>query len=309
MTFFSLTAIIIINTSCSKGKSDDINSSLSHDSVLVSKFILLDSSFNSDNDTSEIIYYKYDVDKRLIESLDIYYNQTGHPDTTSFNKLYSIKKNLYYDNTDTLPHEIITKEVRSAGFIVISIDTSYRSYDLTGRLIKDSVHSYRSISGGIDNGSYSSAVSQYIYKDLFVYIKSVYNSSYTTEDSIIQASANGNIIYQKDLRPVSTSYVLAPTCNFIFDTHPNPMYKNGLNAAPIYGLYNYFGIGIIIENQKNNYISVEKSTPLPSGGSNDVNFKYIYKYRTDGYPVEVVIEEYVPFYNTPFRRRGLYIYN
>lgn len=313
-TFICVIAILIITVAgCKKGKSapDSGTGVVNNDHTLISKFILLDTLKAAPFDTMEVISFKYDSLKRISERADIYYNWQGHPDTSSYSNRYWKITSLYYTGTDTLPTRLITKEEDNIAYIRFSIDTSYRKYDVNARLIRDSSRSYSRISGGINNGTSGAGVTDYIYTSQFLYRKyrAVTTPSSIVVDSVAQSGVGNNITYQKDPRPVSTnySYSLWPTCNFIFDGHPNPMCKNGLSMEPLYNSYNAFGIGINFQNQRSNYLSVKKSTPIPAG-SNDTYFSYTYKYRADYYPLQVIIISNIVI-GTPYGYKGIYIYN
>ena len=308
-----ISAFVLNLTSCNKGNSasDSGNGIVNTDHTLISKFILLDTLKPRPFDTLEIISFNYDALKRVSQRSDIYYNSLGHPDTSSYSNRYWKITSLYYTGEDTLPTRLIVKEEDNIAYIRFSIDTSYRKYDLNARLIKDSSRDYSYISGGINNGTRGASLAEYIYTSQLVYRKqsAVSSPNNFVVDSVVQATSGNNITYQKDPRPVPTNYQysLWPTCNFIFDGHPNPMCKNGLNMEPLYNSYNTFGIGINFQNQRSNYLSVKKSTPIPSG-SNDFYFSYDYKYRADFYPLQVIIISHTAF-GTPYGYKGVYLYN
>lgn len=279
--------------------------------VLVKKFVLLDTTRTAPNDTLRVIYFTYDNSDRLTKVSTIYYNWTGAPDTTSFNQPYWSTRSFYYNGTDTMPFKTINARRSNVGFAWIIKDTSYRKYDAASRLISDSSYTYGYISGNINPGSFGSNFMSYTYGAQYV-VRKLYtithNGAPLEVDSVLQSAANGNVYYQKDPRPVSPNfgYTLHPTCNFIFDNHPNPMNKNGAFTEPIYNSYNDFGIGVNFENQKNNYTSVKKSVPIPSG-SNDIEFTYKYTYLSDGYPASVSITNH--FQGGAFITfKGVYIY-
>ena len=303
--FFSL----ILLYGCTKSHSlEDLGNGKSpSEKTALSKFILIDTSRTAPNDTVEIIYFKYDDQSRIVAMNDINYNWTGHPDTTTFNSQYWEESTYYYKGADTLPYMRLIKNVDNLGLTRIMTDTSYRDYDAKGRLVKDSSINFSIISGGIYK-TYRDMVVKYSYPyPLLVRTIKLFSSPYTTHtDSLQQTIVDGNVVYQKDPRPVSTKYTLWPTCHFTFDSHPNPMYRNGFCVEPAYSFYNFFGIGIKYENQKNNYLMVSKHLPVPTGSS-DFEFLYDYTYRSDGYPATVFLT-LKDGSGSPFGFKGIYIY-
>lgn len=301
--------------SCSKGSPPDLIDNHPPENpsqVLLAKFVFRDTAMKPPRDTILIMHYSYDDKERLTQTRLIHYNWTGHPDTSSFNEEYWTYRNYYYTGSDTMPYKIISESKRRVGFIEIGRDTAYRRYDALSRLIVDSVKEYGYMSGGINPGSYGTVVNYYTYGDNYV-IKNHYAVSklntFTGTDSIIQNKIRGNVVYQTDPRPypAPNTYMLFPTDNFELDEHPNPCNKNGAFSEPLYRLRNTWGIGMYIENQKNNYLSIKTSDRIPTG-SNDNYYRYEYVYGANGYPLKVRLSHHFGDPTTSLSFQGVYVY-
>lgn len=259
----SVALLSFILISCNKEISVEnvVDSPASNDSITLSKIIYIDTSQASGLDTLEVLNFKYNNAKRLIESDEIYYD-IGIPDGR-------YKTVLFYNGTDTLPYKKTTTFSDLPSGNITDLHTGYYTYS-NGKVIFDSVVTT----------SYPYPVSRrYTYlNDKIIVTNYLYDlpTPWVTTQNIYFTKNNGNTILQKDTVNVSTIHMFS----FQYDNKNNPFY--GLQFSSIEGPVPYYFM-----ETHNDAMVFEKNNPTDINqfeNSYNFHYKYYYEYNANGYP-------------------------
>lgn len=259
---------------------------ISNDSVLLSKFVTLDTTLPAPFDSIFVTSITYDSKKRLQNYYDI--SRTGSLlDTVGY-------CTFFYNGIDTLPFKGIYVDI--ANDIVTD---SYVFFDGAGRLKKDSVGQNNGLFGvtwQVNNYSYETAGLRIIgwFKDA--------SGVVTNINHFIYQSKNGNnVLTQKDTTDFSGSGYVVLT-NYQYDNHPNPFRKLNIAHYPYYE-----GEDLITNNWSTNnftgtYTDRKYLSPPTPIDIDDV--RYYYEYGSNGMPkiarekevINGTADKYVYFY-------------
>lgn len=287
-------SIIFFTFSCQKDFLIDSDPSSNNlDTITLKKFILLDTTLSSPNDTITIVKFLYDNLRRCTKII---------ADDRNGNINYT---DLSYNNTDTLISILKTYASSSIDFT-----NEYFTYSSTGQMINDSLIEYSGTS--ITN--------------TFNYDFSLLNSTnisftrkngqqYSKTKHFIQTDVNGNITLQRD-----TSFLYNAgnnTYNINLTNFQTINYDN--RNCPFYKFSPTFPVGFIMEggniagsnsiyvglSRHRNNITQEIITILTStGGFANYDDIYQYTYNSLDYPNSVRIRD-----NTQSKIfKGLYFY-
>lgn len=280
-----MTLLTLILNSCQKEISiengtDPTPTPVLTDTILLKKFILLDTTLTAPNDTVSIINYSYDNLKRCTKI--VANDLSGNINYTE----------LTYNNVDTLIKTLKTYSSNS-----IDSTKEFFSYNATGKMINDSLVEY---TGATIAETYNYDFSQ-INSTNFSYIRK--NSlQYAKIKQIIQSDLNGNILSERDTsflyNSTNNSYNLSLTNyqTISYDAKKCPFYK----FSPV------FPIGFIIEGgniggsqsiyfglakHRNNITSEIITILTPTSGFAEYDDGYQYIYNTLNYPISVTIKD------------------
>jgi len=233
-----------------------------NDGTLLVKYVEIDSTPGVGTDTSMIINFEYDEQKRLTE-LNIFRSD----DTTTTER--TLHKYAYqYNGADTFPYKILytTIEVN---------DTSYLFYNTEGKLILDSTFSKHGTS------PVRLSKTSYKYFNGYFITNTDEQNSPSSLDSNFVTNSNGNMTSLSAAIYSLPDMLLLYKYNYSFsyDNHPNPFYNIPAmhSTMPVLG-YPSSPIGVL---QKNNptYISGNEAT------FNTTTTETItYTYQPNGYP-------------------------
>ena len=270
--YFILSALaIIIFTSCQKETSIENGTSpasppipSSNDSILLSKYIELDTTSLPTFDTLSITLFYYDNLKRNT-SINLLEYQNG---IVSNYQYYSV---FYYSGNDTVPYK---KTVITPNFLPSDPgylnDTCYYFYT-NSKLESDS-----SISTSIF--SPSTTVNRYTYNaNGIIHYSTYYAGGVTTETYPIYLQRTaGNITSQRDTPSVS----LIKNFVYLYDTHPNPFSKTQ-NKIAIDNRFPFYYMETFPEEvfEKNNVTEVNQLE-----GTYNFHYRHFYEYKSNGYP-------------------------
>jgi len=285
--FITLTVFII---SCQKENTIDseTNPTPSDSVFLIKKFIVLDTTINTPNDTIFRYTFFYDNLKRCssliagdgIDSFAIYNFFNGN-DTL-------ITKRKFYDFTSG------------------DSTVDYLTYSPTGKILADSILEYNNF--GLTNFylNYQNTTNQ----NGTIFVKSdgtqfEYNIFSTLRDF------NGNLLNVKDSLSVlnGTNYVLTETANsnISYDNKINPLYKIVPNflvnvqieSSPIFTFFPFQSLP-----QKNNILTETKIFNPQTQGLDNFNNSSQYVYNSNNYPILVRVRDNV---NNKYYK-GIYVY-
>jgi hypothetical protein len=275
-------AFAIIMTLLAACKKADVQQTTPPTTVpLLATFIVLDTTQTAPNDTLEIYENTYDNMHRLSDD-SAYSNNRADVEVSTLSYIGS--DTLFYREDDAF-WNLSTLSER---------DASYKSYDVYGRLTKDSIiRTYLAPSSptDVETRNFLFNGSAVIYSD------TDYTASTAgTIDTFVQTINNGNIAQE-----------LNQTFNYYYtlDTHPNPLFKNKFGVSPIIdaqgGSYGYAYTEAV---QKNNYL---QTRAIDSSGNVFIDYHYQYTYLPNGYPSTIIKYDYSS--GTPvFLFKGIYIY-
>jgi hypothetical protein len=249
-----------------------------YDTVL-SKYIELDTTRASGQDTTSIYTFTYDNLQRIKQISQV---KKDFPGALP----YYITTDFFYSGSGVLPFKTVEVDKEAITYV----DTSFYTYS-NGLVRSDSSVNYR-----VDNNEllFISTASFFVTgNDVFVKVKEFTSTSVAYEDSatLTITMQNGNIVAQQD--PKNT---ITYSKQVKYDDKVNPFYKVDIHYPIFYEhLFNSFSA------QKNNMTEVVDFTT--SGTQSHV--KYSYTYRADGYPLQVrKIDVLDPTEN----RKGLFFY-
>jgi hypothetical protein len=254
----------LLFSSCQKEIHGDIlQSPVNNDGTVLSKYIELDTTFSSGQDTTSIYTFSYDNQKRIKQIYQVK-KFPGFPGALA----YYITTDFFYSGGNTLPYKTI--ELDKEG--ITYVDTSFYTYN-NEFVSTDSSVNYRA-----DNNEllFTNVTSFSVTgNNVFVKLKELNGVSlYQDSATLTITRQNGNIITQQD--PDNT---ITYNMQLNYDNKVNPFYNADIHYPIIYEhLFNSFNA------QKNNTTEAISSTKL-SGTKSQI--KYIYTYRIDDYPLEV----------------------
>ncbi len=256
------------------------------DSTALLTYIEIDSIGTSQYDTTVIIHFTYDAQKRLITMNTLY-------STDSLaNLLHYQRISFSYHGADTLPSKSIKEEkwITSPGDGTFSKDTINFTYDAMGRASGDStMHDDTYYNSGLNNYYYTTHQYYYgagfcnaFYNELVPWDTSVITNINHWLDSNIITSVNENIYTLRRTHYTLPSYSVGETLNFNFsyDNHPNPFSE--IPALPAaYPVFPY-GRGPLYVLGKNNATSITQQARYNYGFEENL----LYEYNSKGYPVK-----------------------
>ncbi len=260
------------------------------DSTMLKKYIELDTTLPAGLDTINKISFTYDSQERLTSSVSLS-KDFSLPPSSSFP--FFEKQFRYYNGNDTLPYKVIV-ELKDA--LLTEYDTIFLFY-ANGKVIRDSARStYVTLLG-----TPTENITVHIFNDAGnTTQETVYISQTLSPSSWPPACPGTNVLTKTYTGANITSQTGAYTdcggvgtseINFIFDNHPNPLYRYRIPFPVI-------AQSILEATQKNN------PTETWTFGTMDW-MKYRYTYRSDGYPLIVRGYEVADPTNT---WKGLFIY-
>lgn len=245
---------------------------------LLKKFILLDTTQSSPNDTIYIYSYTYDTAGRCtqIKINDFKNNSIGY----TYN---------YYSGNDPLitSRKLINQVYSDSVF-------EFFKYTIAGELLSDSVLQYHST---------DTASSVYKYQSIANSVTSTITANgqpFIIGKYLLTRDNMGNIISEKDssfsFSNYSGSYHYSTKTDIqtSYDTHPCPFYKLypkrlielDYELVAVDDLTPHFGI-----LQKNNVISKVSATLPATSGFANWNNTYQYTYNSNGFPSIVIYSE------------------
>jgi len=245
----------------------DVNPATQNDSILLSKYIELDTTLPSGADTMFQIRYTYDNEKRLKR---YYLTDYADEETVDF----------YYSGSDTLPYKTVDFWTNYGD---VYRDTIFYSY-INGLVSKDSIIEYNNSA----NQFFYTEVRSFtpVGSNTFLQHRHYSSPGQSLPDdeakgTVYKTYQNGNIVVQDDSTSLSIGFAYSAHQEVKYDNKVNPFYK----ALPVrYPILYYWLIA-----QKNN--------PLENISWDDVSYPghllYSYTYRQDGYPISVKITDQV----------------
>ena len=245
------------------------------DTILLRKFIVLDTTQTAPNDTIYMYNYYYDNLKRctLIKFNDYQNSSIGY----TYN---------YYSTTDTIiSSRKLINQVYSDSVI------EYFTYTVNGQMLSDSVLEYN-----------SSGLHTTVYK--YQSTNNTITSTITSNGQpliigkyLVTKDNSGNTISENDssFKYISGAYMYSSNSNILntYDTKSCPFYKIypkrvvdldyelvAVDDIPFYGFL-----------QKNN-TKTKKQTTLPTtSGLRDINVTFQYIYNSNNYPTSVLYKD------------------
>lgn len=281
---FFFSALVI---SCQREVSEELPvNNIIEDSLLLWKFIQIDTTKPTGSDTVARYVFTYDDQKRLKQSLyTAIYESVSGPRVATSNTDY------YYAGADTLPF----KTVEVLDDINVYSDTTFLLYE-NGIVVYDSSIQYNITDGQPEQ------VSVILYTNsgntTFVKTKSAIYSPFTPvvveehSGNVVKQLVAGNIVRQVDTTGSSNKVTNSDIYENVYDNKINPFYI----IEPLYPVYG--GFNSATNHQRNN-VTEEKSFITISGLA--AHKKFSYEYRQDGYPVRVRLFDVLdPSGNTQF---------
>ena len=242
------------------------------DSIYISKFVDLDTTLFSGQDTLQTSKYFYDNLKRVVKIEYTEYLPSGPS---------LLDRSLYiYNGQDTFATKVIETLFNLPSMSLYNSlppDTGYYTFS-NGNLIKDSIRPFNSFIFRVSNYSY-------INTQILSSFNSAGNIFYNYFTPI---RVNNNTISQKDSTISSTNY----NHTLSYDNNPNPFFNKPAGPSlttykksylPREAFYNE------IVNAKNNPIEVKEVGSSP--GSTVFQYKCFYTYKSNGYPSIVRIKD------------------
>ena len=278
-TYYVLIAISFYLFSCNKQSVQDNQTNVLADSTLIQMFAELKTGnpagYGDLADTQHVERFYYDNLKRIVA--------TERYDSLVYT-LPWVYDTYFYNGTDRVPYKIIRNEKNSSNSLYAN-DTTYFTYGPNGKVLIDSMNSY--LSG---YGAYNSVI---------YFTRGTNTLTLSTGDEYKFISNNDNLMYQSD---TSANPPLIYT--FLYDNHPNPLYRPEFCNMPIDYFYVYGAIAGAIDIkriQKNNCTSYSRQYIYPPA---PVVETYNYTYRNDGYPLKALVTDN---YST-LTKQLLYVY-
>ena len=245
-------------------------------SVLLKKYIKLDTTLAAPNDTIFTASYLYDNAKRCTSILYKYFD---HPDA-----LYegTVEEKIFYNGSDTNMSHRTMVNTYAAG---TDRTAEYFTYDANGRVLRDSIDAI-----GNDASFYYRYDGNIIHTTAHFLPDIADTFLYTTHH--IQ-KLNGNIITERDSAyevnqpwPYGTPTVALTDAQY--DNHPNPFYK----LSPPWPVV--FEIEHVLQDewrvqQKNNWLRSYQEFDGWGAGESDL-YTFQYTYLANGYPSIVRIK-------------------
>ena len=276
---FPLFILVLLIVSCQKEISSPtliippVIPPVTSDSILVSKIIGFDTTRAAPNDTIYILKNTYDNMKRLSNTVLTDYIPGVMPSVFS-NATY------YYQGSDSLPYKSISV-IEQHNF-----DTTYYNYDLPiRRLIYDS--SVTKNDNTIPPDVYESATTIGYFGNTVVttirrYQFGVYQN--TVSYPAYQTFSNGDLVTQRD----TTWAGEIESFNLRYDANPNPLYSKSSGDVLSYG-DDY----LVSPGTRHNLVErIETTNGGVQGGMPAIlHIKYFYKYKGNGYPLEVNLQD------------------
>ena len=258
-----------------------------NDSVLLSKYYVLDTTQATPFDTLSVVTYKYDASKRMIQMLD---GQEYGPDAKpSFLDDYSFS----YNGNDTVPSKITILSTTSS-FPGFGRDTILYYRDGAGKIIKDSTSGIFDDASGKITTSIESNVYNYLSGNRIIRTQisgSDVFGPFSYQESVTNfylTLTAGNITSQQDTTFIDNTATTIEDFNYKFDDKPNPFYRS-LRAFTFYPIYYESEFEIQIVPVKNNFLEINHNESMPGLGGFYRSF--VYQYRLDNYPVSVIISK------------------
>jgi len=291
MNFFTATfllLIIISVSSCQKELDIDPNNPpppvSTNDSIYLSKFIALDTTLPSGQDTLYIMEFFYDNNKRLTRS-------TGaENDPPAFD---AWEDKYFYTGNDTLPYMVIENSTyQGSPYIVDTVLYTYTN----GIVSRDTSNSYF-----VNNGArFDQSGFRYTKSGNSVAIKGTYTFYvYGPPPDVTQYSGTASLVYSGEniIQQTTTPGTLAyDYMQATYDNEVNPLYRFDVH-------YPLLGAGRInFDAQKNNEVSSDLGDSPTS-----LYWKYrtSYVYRLDGYPL---ISRTIDLLDPGHHEKGLFFY-
>jgi hypothetical protein len=276
--------------SCQREVEDDLPgppTGSANDSILLAKYVEIDTTSPPGSDTITKFLYTYDSRKRIIKYVDIHYH---FPGAFTGDTLYG---EYYYHGTDTLPYKA-SYDINVASSFFTN-DTTFYFYS-NGIVSRDSSMSWYhppNISIG-----YRNTVTTYTRSgnNTLVRERTHYSHASTGVDdewtaTIFKTYNNGNITSQEDTSMLNTFFTGYKRTDVTYDNHPNPFLKTDIPYA-YSGSIEYTGF--------NNPLTVKDIL-----GADEENYTYSYQYRADGYPL---IVRFVDLGDPTNNVKGFFIY-
>lgn len=247
------------------------------DSTLLLKYIEVDSTAGSLQDTSKIVQFGYDAQKRLTS---VYITFTTDPvENLTFYEKYTYQ----YNGTDTLPAGM-TREFREGADtfnFTFNRDTAYYTYNIAGKLISDSTRKNQRSNFG-EQRYYSKTTFNYFSGYSILSGSNDYNTVIETSlDSLAFTTSGNNIsslnVYDYSLPGMQSTALFS--FSFTYDNHVNPFYYlPGMHSIAPY--FEYEG-GPANTLQPNNALTISQND-IRAGVT--INESISYSYKSNGYP-------------------------
>ncbi len=265
--------------SCQREIHGDISQAVvENDGTVLSKYIELDTTVPSGQDTISVYTFSYDNLKRIKRI----YQVKNFPGVNT----YYITTDFFYNGSESLPSKTIELDQETITYV----DTSFYTYS-NGFVRSDSSVNYR-----VNNREllFTDVVSFSVTgNNVFVKLSEATPVSGYEDTATLTITRQGsNIITQLD--PDNT---ITYSKQLKYDNNINPFYNADIHYPIIYEhLINSFNA------QKNNTTEENDFTKL-SGTKSQV--RYVYTYRSDGYPLEV---RKFDLLDPSENRKGLFFY-
>jgi hypothetical protein len=266
--------------SCQREIHGDISQAVvENGGTVLSKYIELDTTLPSGQDTASVYTFTFDNLKRIKRIYQV-------KKFTGYSSIFYITTDFFYNGSDASPYKTIELDQENITYV----DTSFYTYS-NGFVRSDSSVNYR-----VNNSEllFTDVVS-FLVTGINVFVKlseATPVSGYEDTATLTIARQSGNIISQQD--PNNT---ITYSMQLKYDNNVNPFYSADIHYPIIFEhLINSFNA------QKNNMTEEIDFTKL-SGTKSHVG--YVYTYRSDGYPLEV---RKIDLLDPSENRKGLFFY-
>lgn len=247
------------------------------DSTLLLKYMEVDSIPGSLQDTSKIVQFGYDAQKRLTS---VYSTFTTNPvDNLTFYEKYTYQ----YNGADTLPARMM-KEFREGADTLnftFNRDTAYYTYNTAGKLIADSTRKNERNNFG-EKRYYSTKKFSYFTGYTLVAGSTDYNTTVEVSLDSLAVTTSGNNITSLTVHNYSLPGMQSTALfsfSFTYDNHVNPFfYLPGMHSIAPY--FEYEG-GPVNTLQPNNALTISQND---IGAGVTINESITYSYKSNGYP-------------------------
>jgi hypothetical protein len=287
MTFLkitSLASVALILFSCNKGPTD--NSRVQADSTLLTTVFELDPFATATAyDTFARTLYYFDDNKRVKKTRHYLY-------LSNFGDAY-----YFYSGNEQKPFMVTRYGVDVTFNDTTSIDTSFYYYQ-ADKLIRDSTINYYPNLGfpnrRFDAHSYTYSGTT-ITANFHYYHDTYIGEARSTESVTVTPGGTNTVILEKKRYLNNVPGVISTTrYRIVYDDKPNPRSKP--NAPEVaYGLFE----GLNLWGFPNNVTDCEKTFD-DSSNATPWHHKFVYTYRSDGYPLACVdydlINNYPPYF-------------